>query len=801
MPRSLLRACLVFCLFLLPALTLGTHHGLAATTQPGTAAQTGANAPFFITDVTESVSDKTLNDMGSALRDIYSSNLLSNPGSQSADNLTKLLQRASALVTQSDALIARIKPYQAVYQNFLDILGPLPAKDAAPEAPAIAEQRALLTRQQQDISARITRLKLYQVEAQQLVSELRQHGSAIKQATLWQRFPAPLGMNFWSGLAASFPQDSARMHTLARQAVALASVALTGKRVFITLGGFVVACIMLALWFASHRPVRRLALRFLPDGPIRPIAATTLRVSIATLAYALSFQAVWAVLSFDNPAAEGDLAVLADMVSTQFPLCGFVIELGLCLLSSRSEWRIIPMEDETARRLRLFPTWLAFAMIARGCLRYMDTHSGLSLLCVQFFDGLYTLAVSPLLFAIPRQLHLASGEDSNYPPLALFLRNTAMGVAIACWVAVLSGYIPLAYSVISWLAIMSISLSGLVLFSLLTSTMDHALFPARAPLGRKLLALGLPARLINQACVVIPGLVNILLLVVACAVATSGVNFDPTQILAQLHFFFHGQNDSDGSGFSLDAVLLCIGIPIVGYYAIKVIKAWFSEKFFPTTRLDTGAQASVLGILGYTAWILIGLGMLSVLGVTVQSMTWVVSALSVGIGFGLQSIVQNFVSGIILLAERPVSVGDVVTIAGITGKVERISVRSTDIKLDDKSTMIVPNSQFITSAVKNATLAQKPGVFTVEFALPFASDIHKAMAVMTSTLDTCDAVNANVTPTVSMTAVSDGSAILTGTATACEGLDIKIARNAALFALWQAFQDNNITITVKQTVS
>lgn len=498
------------------------------------------------------------------------------------------------------------------------------------------------------------------------------------------------------------------------------------------------------------------------------------------------------------------------MVATQAPLCGLVLELGFCFLSSKAEWRVFNMSDDLARSLRLFPAWLAIAMIVRGILRYVDTQSGLSLLSVQLMDGLYTLAVSPLLFAIPRKLRLTAAQDQEEdaepgvteqtPPLAQFLRSMAMGISIICWIAVLSGYIPLAYTLISWVSVMALSMTTLLLLSMLTTAIGGALFASRAPLGRHLVELGLPPRLINQASILIPGLINVLLLAVAYAVATSGANFDPPQIWQQLYSLFHGTEDSNTSSVSLDAILLCIALPLVGYQAIKIVKSWFQQRFFPATNLDIGAQASILSILGYAAWILIGLAMFAALGVTVKSMTWVVSALSVGIGFGLQSIVQNFVSGIILMAERPVSVGDVVTIAGVTGKVERISVRSTDIRLDDKSTMIVPNSQFITSAVKNATRAQKPGVFTVELDLPFASDLNKASSVVIATLSACADTDPDSAPTVSMTSVADGSAVLTGSAKARDGVEIKTARSSALFAIWQAFQENEIPVTFRQTV-
>ena len=793
-------------LFSLPCLSAPA--GAQNADQP-VAVQTAGNVPSpLIMSAQDIVSDKTLDEIGAEIRAIYTGGVAEQQAGHSALDLSTLLQRAAAVSTRTDKLLARIKPYQDIYQNFVDILGKPPTKDDPPEAASITEQRASLSRRQKDISARMTRLRLYQVEAQQLVNELRQHDSAIQQATLWQQMPSPLGINFWSQFIQSAPQDGRRLNALGAEALAMLATALTGKRIFITLAGLCASLLLLAGWLNARRPVRLLCMRFLPHGRVRPIAATVVCGVISVLACAISFQVFWNTLAFDNPAVGDDLDQLASMVATQAPLCGLVLELGFCFLSSKAEWRVFAMSDDLARSLRLFPAWLAIAMIVRGILRYVDTQSGLSLLSVQLMDGLYTLAVSPLLFAIPRKLRLTAAQDEDSeqtgteqtPPLAQFLRSMAMGISIICWIAVLSGYIPLAYTLISWVSVMALSMTTLLLLSMLTTALGGALFASRAPLGRHLVELGLPPRLINQASILVPGLINVLLLAVAYAVATSGANFDPPQIWQQLYSLFHGTEDSNTSSVSLDAILLCIALPLVGYQAIKIVKSWFQQRFFPATNLDIGAQASILSILGYAAWILIGLAMFAALGVTVKSMTWVVSALSVGIGFGLQSIVQNFVSGIILMAERPVSVGDVVTIAGVTGKVERISVRSTDIRLDDKSTMIVPNSQFITSAVKNATRAQKPGVFTVELDLPFASDLNKASSVVIATLSACADTDPDSPPTVSMTSVADGSAVLTGSAKARDGVEIKTARSSALFAIWQAFQENEIPVTFRQTV-
>ncbi|MNL34109.1 Mechanosensitive channel MscK precursor [compost metagenome] len=105
------------------------------------------------------------------------------------------------------------------------------------------------------------------------------------------------------------------------------------------------------------------------------------------------------------------------------------------------------------------------------------------------------------------------------------------------------------------------------------------------------------------------------------------------------------------------------------------------------------------------------------------NLAWIVSALSVGIGFGLQEIVKNFVSGLILLTERPVKVGDLISISGVEGDIRRINVRATEIQLSDRSIVIVPNSQLISQNLRNVTLGgSAQGVATLELTFPLDID-------------------------------------------------------------------------------
>jgi small-conductance mechanosensitive channel len=119
------------------------------------------------------------------------------------------------------------------------------------------------------------------------------------------------------------------------------------------------------------------------------------------------------------------------------------------------------------------------------------------------------------------------------------------------------------------------------------------------------------------------------------------------------------------------------------------------------TRLDLGLQFAIAKIFGYIVVVLGFYVALVANGVNLSSLAVVAGALGLGIGFGLQSIVANFVSGIVLLAERPVSVGDRIEVEGVAGRVTKISLRATTVQTNDNISIIVPNSQLTSSPVTN----------------------------------------------------------------------------------------------------
>jgi potassium efflux system protein len=119
-------------------------------------------------------------------------------------------------------------------------------------------------------------------------------------------------------------------------------------------------------------------------------------------------------------------------------------------------------------------------------------------------------------------------------------------------------------------------------------------------------------------------------------------------------------------------------------------------------------------------------------GFSWSQVQWLVAALGVGIGFGLQEIVANFISGLIILLERPVRVGDIVTIGDTTGVVSRIRIRATTIRNWDKQELLVPNKEFITGRLLNWSLSDQLNRVIVNVGVAYGSDVKKALSLLTA---------------------------------------------------------------------
>jgi potassium efflux system protein len=191
-----------------------------------------------------------------------------------------------------------------------------------------------------------------------------------------------------------------------------------------------------------------------------------------------------------------------------------------------------------------------------------------------------------------------------------------------------------------------------------------------------------------------------------------------------------GAGDADGTpsgvpGVTLWAVLQSLLAVIITVALVKNLPGVLELGLRKRTHLDSGARIALGTLVRYTILILGFSAAFGLLGISWSKIQWLAAALTFGLGFGLQEIVANFVSGLILLVERPIRVGDAVTVGNLQGIVSRIQIRATTITLWDRSEMIVPNKEFITTKLVNWTLTDSRRRIDIPVRVAYGADLEK----------------------------------------------------------------------------
>jgi potassium-dependent mechanosensitive channel len=639
------------------------------------------------------------------------------------DLLSQLRQQALQVQRQADALATQRSADVERLDDQLNVFGP-PQPDEAES----------LTRQRQQLVAEKNAVLAEQKEATQLTQSARDLSTQIVNlrrslfnSQVTSRAASPLSPAFWSSLIRPTDEDLARLRDLRGEAAdALASATSAEHRWFFF--GTLIAAVLVWTWVRRllERLLANAMVRWLPEGRLRR-SALALSVSLATLGTIAGSVSLlrWGL---ESSAELGtDIASLTNHVLTLVVFSAFISGLGRAMLMlQRPSWRLPPIPDEVASALGWFPKVLALVLMVMLTQERINSVIGTSLALTLATNGLTALVVS-LLFVFALLGYRRTLRQHELP------RPTGLAglipAVIVVWVGVilltlLAGYLTLAFYLTGKLLWVSVVITCAYLLITVFGDLCETLLSPRQPGGLALAsALGLQQRHQAQASTILAGIGRTLLLFAAALLVFMPSGTSPGELLLSLA-------DWDASGGKVlgnlkivpQDILLAVAIFFGGWFAIRVVKRWLSERLLPETDMDAGMRASLVTLVGYLGFLFLAMLVMSTLHINLTSLTWVVSALSVGIGFGLQQIVQNFISGLILLTERPVKVGDWVSLAGVEGDIRRINVRATEIQMSDRSTVIVPNSQFISQNVRNVTMANALGVVGITLTLPLETD-------------------------------------------------------------------------------
>jgi potassium-dependent mechanosensitive channel len=635
-------------------------------------------------------------------------------------------QRAEALEAEKER-----QPAVDELNTRIEALGPPPA-EGAEEAPEVAALRRELNEQLAEAQGPVVTAQETYRRTDTLIGSIDKTVRARFSAELMSRGPSPLLPSTWLTALEELGARAIDYRTSVRERFGEpASRAQTLRRLPLTLllvAAGIGLAFMVRVWLADWVEAR------LADTPSRRSAA--LLVALRNL-NRLVVPAVGAGLFFAAFDRAG-LFARAD-AGRFFALPPFVIVLiatgwiaGSLLAPKHRAFRPMPLDDDAAQaayRLVLYlGVVLSLSYLATALAIHWSfttaTQSALQFpLVVLGALGLWRVAAR---IAEARE-HIA--QDSDSASVVIVRRAfKAIGrvlrvVAVVAPVIGAAGYMPAAgFLVFRSILTLGLLAGAYVIFDLLNKIAQSVLASPTAPQRQEDGGLA-------------PVFVGALVVLAALPLFAITWGARPSDIA---DFWMRMREGVTLGGIRLSAgtVVTLIVVFAIGVGVVRLLQTLLRGTVLPRTRLDAGGRSAVLAGVGYIGMAIAGLVAVAAAGLDLSSLAIVAGALSVGIGFGLQTIVSNFVSGIILLVERPVKEGDWIEVGSFSGYVKGINVRSTEIETFDRASVILPNSDLIAGTVLNRTHVGTSGRLQVPVSVVYDSDPKRVEAILLEIAET-----------------------------------------------------------------
>lgn len=734
---------------------------------------------------------------------------------EATETLGTLSEDASKAKRDAEALEKSLQPQLDQLKEQLAQLGEAP--QGTTEPPDLAAQRRTLSRERDALAASVAQAKAIAVRAQQLSADIDKQRSAQISEELGRKVDSPLSPSLWRQVADQLPDDIARVRPLAQQGRDALAKAIDTHGWGTLLLGLAAALVMmfpLRLW------LRALGRRFAaseraPDGRLRRSGLAMWLLLVGTLLPGYAVVVLVASLNAIGGIAPRLQNVADGLVAATFA-AAFIAALSACLLMPRRpSWRLLNLDDTAALKLRKYAwgaaalAWLSNVLVA------IDRATRTSDVTTVALDGVIALTYLGLIMAMLvtlARLHRrqtaeaeakleaqAEGLGAQQPVRRsswLVLARVAGNIAVvAAIIATLLGYVNFAKFVNQQLIGGSIVVLAATLLFKFVDDFCTWLLNADSKVGQTiLLSTGLSVSRLEQAGVLLSAVLRTFVVLIAL-LALAAPFGNVGSIVERFASLANGIPIAKDLTLEPGRIVLAIGVLLAGLGVMQVVQRWLADTYLPKTELDLGARNSISTVARYLGIIIAVLWALTVMGLNLQKLALLVSALSVGIGFGLQAITQNFVSGLILLAERPVKIGDWVKLGDQEGDIRRINVRSTEIQVGDKSTLIVPNSELITKTIRNMTMGNNQGRIQIQFAVPTSTDVAGLRQAMLDAYGAHTSVLQTPAPTVYIDGIAGGQITINSFAYVASPRQVYGTRSDLYFSLLQILAERNIPLS------
>lgn len=642
--------------------------------------------------------------------------------------------RLADLRTELEALAREVlqagvafRPRLTEINTRLELLGQPPAEGQPPEAEMVTAERQALTSEKAQINILIGDAEAISLRVNRLIERIAQMRRDLFANTLSKRYDVDYAL--FGEVAAVFTDEMARLYnTVAswlRFVVQFKLPSVLGATFFALAAAAV-------LMIGGRRVFGRLITADPADADppyISRLSVAFWSTFLRSAAIAVFFVGTWFFYDYFD-VLRGDIGAMLWSLFVVIALVLFVNRLSHAVLSPNlPNWRLLEIEPRPARVL----TWLITAMAVATGTDYLLGEvfrirgAPLALTVGESLAATVIVGLLVLMIASVRPFVDGEGRPRGWP---ILLRISFYVVGAATVLAAMLGYIGLAKFVSQQIVVTGAILAMMYIgVQSGRAVAEEGAFAGTA-LGRRLgERFHIEETTADQLGLATSILINILVLLVGLPLILLQWGFQWGDIRSWAYTIATEIRIGTVS-FSLIGILTGIAVFAIGLFATRWFQRWLDDSVMTRGRVDAGVRNSIRTAVGYAGVALAGLIGISAAGIDLSNLALIVSALSLGIGFGLQNVVSNFVSGLILLAERPFKVGDWVVAGTTSGTVKKISVRATEIETFQRQTVILPNSELINAAVGNWTHRNKLGRVDVKVNVAYGQDAHKAHEIM-----------------------------------------------------------------------